>query len=239
MIIVFSFVTEPRNSIAGAALILLGVPLYWWMRHSQRTTSCPRNPNSARTSSPTRPPVSASPTPSATSRSAPSWKSAPATAPSPPSSPRAARTFTASSSTLPSPASSRSSSATTRASPSTTPTSSSSTSPRFSPRTENRERTTPSTSSATCPTTSPPTSSSTSTKLARANLLRRAVLMMQREVADRITAHPGVSDYGALSAFTQLHAHATPIFHTPTLSLLTAAGRLLHRHPPRLRPTLR
>jgi len=38
MIIVFSFVTEPRNSIAGAALILLGVPLYWWMRHSQRTT---------------------------------------------------------------------------------------------------------------------------------------------------------------------------------------------------------
>lgn len=38
MIIVFSFVTEPRNSIAGAALILLGVPLYWWMRHSQRRT---------------------------------------------------------------------------------------------------------------------------------------------------------------------------------------------------------
>lgn len=50
---------------------------------------------------------------------------------------------------------------------------------------------------------------------ARANLLRRAVLMMQREVADRITAHPGVSDYGALSAFTQLHAHATPLFTLP------------------------
>jgi 16S rRNA (adenine1518-N6/adenine1519-N6)-dimethyltransferase len=50
---------------------------------------------------------------------------------------------------------------------------------------------------------------------ARAKLLHRAVLMMQREVADRITAHPGVSDYGALSAFTQLHAHAAPLFTLP------------------------
>jgi len=50
---------------------------------------------------------------------------------------------------------------------------------------------------------------------ARANLLRRAVLMMQREVADRITAAPGVSDYGALSAFTQLHAHAENLFTLP------------------------
>ena len=41
MIIVFSFVTEPRNSIAGAAVILLGVPLYWWMRScsSQKLSS--------------------------------------------------------------------------------------------------------------------------------------------------------------------------------------------------------
>ena len=41
MIIVFSFVTEPRNSIAGAAVILLGVPLYWWMRsrNSQNLSS--------------------------------------------------------------------------------------------------------------------------------------------------------------------------------------------------------
>jgi APA family basic amino acid/polyamine antiporter len=37
MIIVFSFVTEPRNSIAGAAVILLGVPLYWWMKSQQRS----------------------------------------------------------------------------------------------------------------------------------------------------------------------------------------------------------
>ena len=50
---------------------------------------------------------------------------------------------------------------------------------------------------------------------ARAHLLRRAVLMMQREVADRISATPGVSDYGALSAFTQLHAHAENLFTLP------------------------
>jgi len=36
MIIVFSFVTESRNSIVGAAVILLGVPLYWWMKSRQR-----------------------------------------------------------------------------------------------------------------------------------------------------------------------------------------------------------
>ena len=50
---------------------------------------------------------------------------------------------------------------------------------------------------------------------ARVNLLRRAVLMMQREVADRIAASPGVSDYGALSAFTQLHAHVENLFTLP------------------------
>jgi APA family basic amino acid/polyamine antiporter len=36
LLIVFSFVTEPRNSIAGAAVILLGVPIYLWMRSRQR-----------------------------------------------------------------------------------------------------------------------------------------------------------------------------------------------------------
>jgi 16S rRNA (adenine1518-N6/adenine1519-N6)-dimethyltransferase len=39
--------------------------------------------------------------------------------------------------------------------------------------------------------------------------------MMQREVADRIAASPGVSDYGALSAFTQLHAHVETLFTLP------------------------
>lgn len=36
MIIVFSFVTEPRNSIGGAAVILMGVPLYWLQRSRRR-----------------------------------------------------------------------------------------------------------------------------------------------------------------------------------------------------------
>jgi 16S rRNA (adenine1518-N6/adenine1519-N6)-dimethyltransferase len=50
---------------------------------------------------------------------------------------------------------------------------------------------------------------------ARANLLRRAVVMMQREVADRIASTPGHSEYGALSAFTQLHAHIANLFTLP------------------------
>jgi len=50
---------------------------------------------------------------------------------------------------------------------------------------------------------------------ARQGMLGRAVLMMQREVADRIAARPGVSDYGPLSAFTQLHAQVTNLFTLP------------------------
>jgi 16S rRNA (adenine1518-N6/adenine1519-N6)-dimethyltransferase len=51
--------------------------------------------------------------------------------------------------------------------------------------------------------------------LARANLLSRAVLMMQREVADRLAAAPGVRDYGLLSATTQLHARVESLFTLP------------------------
>lgn len=50
---------------------------------------------------------------------------------------------------------------------------------------------------------------------ARDGLLHRAVVMMQREVADRIAASPGASEYGALSAFTQLHAHVSNLFTLP------------------------
>jgi 16S rRNA (adenine1518-N6/adenine1519-N6)-dimethyltransferase len=53
---------------------------------------------------------------------------------------------------------------------------------------------------------------------ARQGILHRAVVMMQREVADRIAAAPGSSDYGALSAFTQMHAHAEPLFTLPPSS---------------------
>ena len=50
---------------------------------------------------------------------------------------------------------------------------------------------------------------------ARKGLLRRAVVMVQREVAERIAAGPGSSDYGALSALTQLHAQVTALFTLP------------------------
>jgi 16S rRNA (adenine1518-N6/adenine1519-N6)-dimethyltransferase len=53
---------------------------------------------------------------------------------------------------------------------------------------------------------------------ARAGVLKRAVVMMQREVADRIAAAPGSSEYGALSAFTQMHAHAERLFTLPPSS---------------------
>ena len=50
---------------------------------------------------------------------------------------------------------------------------------------------------------------------ARQRALRRAVVMMQREVADRVTALPGSSEYGALSAATQMHATAANLFTLP------------------------
>lgn len=48
-----------------------------------------------------------------------------------------------------------------------------------------------------------------------AGLLRRAVLMMQREVADRVSAAPGVRDYGLLSATAQMNARVENLFTLP------------------------
>ena len=45
--------------------------------------------------------------------------------------------------------------------------------------------------------------------------LRRAVLMMQREVAERVSAAPGVRDYGLLSATTQMNAGVDNLFTLP------------------------
>jgi 16S rRNA (adenine1518-N6/adenine1519-N6)-dimethyltransferase len=42
-----------------------------------------------------------------------------------------------------------------------------------------------------------------------------AVLMVQREVADRITAHPGTRDYGLLSITVQMYGPAEPLFTLP------------------------
>ena len=54
------------------------------------------------------------------------------------------------------------------------------------------------------------------TKLANsANVLDRAVLMVQREVADRVTAKPGSRDYGLLSLTVQTHGTVEPLFTLP------------------------
>jgi 16S rRNA (adenine1518-N6/adenine1519-N6)-dimethyltransferase len=48
-----------------------------------------------------------------------------------------------------------------------------------------------------------------------AGLLARAVLMMQRELADRVAAAPGVRDYGLLSATAQMNARVENLFTLP------------------------
>jgi 16S rRNA (adenine1518-N6/adenine1519-N6)-dimethyltransferase len=48
-----------------------------------------------------------------------------------------------------------------------------------------------------------------------AAVLDRAVLMVQREVADRVTAMPGSRDFGLLSVAVQLHGPVEPLFTLP------------------------
>jgi 16S rRNA (adenine1518-N6/adenine1519-N6)-dimethyltransferase len=45
--------------------------------------------------------------------------------------------------------------------------------------------------------------------------ISRAVIMMQREVADRVAATPGTRDYGLLSATTQLYARVEKLLTLP------------------------
>ena len=46
-------------------------------------------------------------------------------------------------------------------------------------------------------------------------VLQRAVVMVQREVADRVAAAPGVRDYGLLSATAQMYAQVDNLFTLP------------------------
>jgi 16S rRNA (adenine1518-N6/adenine1519-N6)-dimethyltransferase len=48
-----------------------------------------------------------------------------------------------------------------------------------------------------------------------ADALDRAVLMVQREVADRVTAEPGSRDFGLLSVMVQLHGPVERLFTLP------------------------
>lgn len=53
-------------------------------------------------------------------------------------------------------------------------------------------------------------------KLAQSHAaLDLAVLMVQREVADRVTAAPGSRDYGVLSVAVQMHGPVEPLFTLP------------------------
>ena len=55
-----------------------------------------------------------------------------------------------------------------------------------------------------------------------AGLLRCAVVMMQREVADRVSASPGVREYGLLSATAQMNARVEHLFVLPPSSFSPA-----------------
>jgi 16S rRNA (adenine1518-N6/adenine1519-N6)-dimethyltransferase len=50
---------------------------------------------------------------------------------------------------------------------------------------------------------------------AQNGLLARAIVMMQREVADRLAASPGTREYGLLSATTQMNAQVESLFTLP------------------------
>lgn len=47
------------------------------------------------------------------------------------------------------------------------------------------------------------------------SVIERSVLMVQREVADRVTAHPGSRDYGVLSVTAQMYGPVTQLFTLP------------------------
>ena len=68
--------------------------------------------------------------------------------------------------------------------------------------------------------------------------LTDATLMLQREVADRLTARPGTKEYGVLSILTGLHADVTRILalppgaFRPPPQVSSAVVRLAFRPPP-------
>jgi 16S rRNA (adenine1518-N6/adenine1519-N6)-dimethyltransferase len=75
--------------------------------------------------------------------------------------------------------------------------------------------------------------------LALGPLLRRAVFLVQREVAERLTAPPGGRDYGFLSVRTQFFAHPRILFGVPRSAFqpppkVDSAVVLLDPHPPAL-----
>ena len=58
------------------------------------------------------------------------------------------------------------------------------------------------------------------------------VLMVQREVAERLAAAPGGSDYGLLSATAQLYARVEELIHASALGVFAAAKSGIHSSAP-------
>jgi 16S rRNA (adenine1518-N6/adenine1519-N6)-dimethyltransferase len=52
-------------------------------------------------------------------------------------------------------------------------------------------------------------------RTARTGTLERAIIMMQREVAERVAASPGTREFGLLAATAQLHASVETLFTLP------------------------
>ncbi|MBN1831830.1 MAG: ribosomal RNA small subunit methyltransferase A [Deltaproteobacteria bacterium] len=46
-------------------------------------------------------------------------------------------------------------------------------------------------------------------------MVNRAVLMLQSELAGRLIANPGTKAFGAMTVFIQYHAHVAPLLHVP------------------------
>ena len=71
--------------------------------------------------------------------------------------------------------------------------------------------------------------------------LKDATLMVQREVADRLAAEPGTSDYGVLSILIQLRASVARLLTLPPGAFrpapeVSSAVVRLSFHPPRVAP---
>lgn len=76
------------------------------------------------------------------------------------------------------------------------------------------------------------------TALLEANCFKQITVMIQREVAMRICAGPGTSDYGAFSVFCQYHAHCERLFDVspecflPAPKVTSSVIRLVPRTKP-------
>lgn len=60
------------------------------------------------------------------------------------------------------------------------------------------------------------------TLLLESGCFHRVTVMIQREVAKRICAQPGTSDFGAFSLFCQYHAHCEYLFEVPAQCFIPA-----------------